>query len=251
MTDKRILFVFAHPDDESFSSGATIARYAHETNCRISLLCATRGQAGKAGEPPLCTQEELPAFREKELREAASILGIDRVVVLDYEDKHVSDVPVQELTQKIIDEIEVFQPQVVVAFAPHGISGHPDHKAVTIATQEAIRELAKGDNPVAKFYYCTIPTEHVFPGHQGRTIFSDPLERITTIIEAPAFQDVVAQALLAHRTQHLSVQRVFPGIEKGDYSHVRTTNYFILAWNKIPEYHLQGKEHDFFEGILC
>ena len=54
-----MLFLYAHPDDESFGHGGTIARYAAE-GARIWLACATRGEAGRRrGSPPLCTPEEL------------------------------------------------------------------------------------------------------------------------------------------------------------------------------------------------
>lgn len=245
MSQKRILFVFAHPDDETFTSGVTIAKYTREENATVALLCATRGQAGKAGDPPICTAEELPAVRERELREAANILGINQVDILDYQDKHLSDVPLDELADQIIAEIERVQPQVVITFAPHGISGHPDHRAISQATTRAVSQLAP-DSPVKKLYYCTLPSTGPFP---VRTIHTDPEEAITTLITAPEYVDVTAQALLAHRTQHLSVERVFPGISQGDYRHVRGMNYFILAWNRLPAYQPKGKESDLFAGI--
>ncbi|MFM1652750.1 PIG-L deacetylase family protein [Brevibacillus sp. B_LB10_24] len=245
MSQKRILFVFAHPDDETFTSGVTIAKYTREENATVALLCATRGQAGKAGDPPICTAEELPAVRERELREAARILGINQLDILDYQDKHLSDVPIDELAGRIVSVIAKVQPQVVITFAPHGISGHPDHRAISQATARAVSQLAP-DSPVKKLYFCTLPRSGPFP---ARTIYTDPDEAITTHITAPEYVDVTAKALLAHRTQHLSVERVFPGIAQGDYRHVRDTNYFILAWNRLPSYRLNGKESDLFAGI--
>jgi len=245
MSLKKILFVFAHPDDETFTAGATIAKYAAAGDTEISLLCATRGQAGKCGEPPICSREELPKVREQELREAAAILGIHNVDVLDYEDKHLADVPLPELAGKIEATIRQYQPQVVVTFAPHGISGHPDHHAISLATDHAVTYL-KPDNPVWKLYHVTLPSNAPFV---NRNVHTDPPESITTEINEPAYVPVVAKALLAHRTQNMSVGRVFSGIFEGDYSHVRQTNYFILVWHRISDYHLSEKETDLFAGI--
>ncbi|MBM4464793.1 MAG: PIG-L family deacetylase, partial [Chloroflexi bacterium] len=65
MNKRRLLAVFAHPDDESFAVGGTLARYAAE-GVEVSLLCATRGEAGIEGMGP----EEAAKVREQELRAA-------------------------------------------------------------------------------------------------------------------------------------------------------------------------------------
>jgi LmbE family N-acetylglucosaminyl deacetylase len=247
MSEKRMLFVFAHPDDETFTSGVTIAKYAKEKGAVISLLCATRGEAGKVGDPPVCTPAELPMYRERELRTAASILGITHVEFLNYKDKHLSDVPMEQLVAHIIAAIERYQPQIVITFAPHGISGHPDHRTISQATTQAVKQLPLEGSSVRKLYYVT----HSSAEHFGVITppYTDPYEAITTEIHAPQYVPVVAQALLAHRTQHLSVNRVFPGVAGGDYRSVRSVNHFILVWNRLPDYEIIGKETDLFAGI--
>jgi LmbE family N-acetylglucosaminyl deacetylase len=249
MNQKKILFVFAHPDDETFTSGVTIAKYAREEMAEIALLCATRGQAGKAGDPPLCSPAELPLFRERELRTAAEILGIHHVDLLDYEDKHLSDLPSEVLAGHVTDAISHYRPQVVITFAAHGISGHPDHQAISKAATMAVKQLPLDENPVKKLYHVTHPATSAFG--VTKPLHTDPYERITTEITAPAYREIVAKALAAHRTQHLSVERVFPGVLQGDYSHVRTTNFFMLVWNSLPDYRIVGKESDLFAGISC
>ncbi|MGD8189168.1 PIG-L deacetylase family protein [Brevibacillus ginsengisoli] len=246
MSDRRILLVFAHPDDESFATGITIAKYAALPNTQLFLLCATRGEAGKPGNPPICTVEELPQVREQELLEASRILGIDSVEILDYQDKQVDTVPIEELVGQITAAIHRDQPDVVITFAPHGISGHPDHRRISEATTVAVQTI--GDSSVRKLYHVTLPSTEPFIG--VKNIHTDPLDVITTKIECEECVETVAHALLAHRTQHLSVDRVFPGIRQGDYTHVRSVNYYILAWHNIPDYVLSDKETDLFSGIL-
>ncbi|MBR8658591.1 MULTISPECIES: PIG-L deacetylase family protein [Brevibacillus] len=248
MEPKHILFVFAHPDDETFTSGVTICKYAQQPDTTISLVCATRGEAGKAGDPPLCTQAELPSFRERELREAATILGIDNLLFLDYTDKRLSSVPEDELISRIQAVIASCQPQVVVTFAPHGISGHPDHQAISAATTQAVKQLPPG-SPVRKLYHVTYAAGA--PAGMFVPPCTDPYEAITTEIRAPEYALQVARALAAHRTQHMSVERVFPGVLAGRLDNVRTVNQFMLVWHNLKGYvpDREGKESDLFAGL--
>lgn len=86
---KSLLFIFAHPDDESFAAAGTAARYADE-GARLALVTATRGDRGKCGDPAVCAPEELAGVREAELREAARIIVIGDVRVLDYRDRELA-----------------------------------------------------------------------------------------------------------------------------------------------------------------
>ncbi|GAA4709276.1 PIG-L deacetylase family protein [Brevibacillus fulvus] len=244
MTNRNLLFVFAHPDDESFSSGVTIAKYAQQTGSEVYLLCATRGQAGKPGNPPVCTMEELPQVREQELRLAAGILGIKELQILDHQDKCLGEVPLEQLQGEIAGAIDRWQPSVVVTFAPHGISGHPDHQAISRVTDLTVKSLPLEKNPVQKLYHVTLPLELLAANQYG-----DPLDKISTTISAPEYKAVVGQALRAHKTQHLSVQRAFPGVMEGNDDQVREQNYFILAWAKRAEM-LSEKTTDLFAGVL-
>ena len=87
MTDQSLLAIFAHPDDETFRSGGTLALLAPR-GVHVQVLTATRRQAGSCGEPPLCTPAELPNIREKELGCACAALGIEPPILLNYEDGH-------------------------------------------------------------------------------------------------------------------------------------------------------------------
>ena len=72
---RTLLTVFAHPDDETFSCGGTIAKYASE-GVRVVSICATRGEVGQISDPSLATSETLGEVREQELREACRLLGV-------------------------------------------------------------------------------------------------------------------------------------------------------------------------------
>lgn len=221
---RKILLVFAHPDDESFATGGTIVKYSSIANTEIHLLCATRGEAGQTGHPSICTKEDLPYVREKELQKAANILGIDHIRLLAHRDGTLDKIPTEILAQEIKEYIDDFHPQIVITFPPHGISGHPDHIAIQKATMAAVKEASI----VPYLYYITIPESWV--GKRTSPPYSDPDESIHAVIECAEYKDQVAEALRAHRTQNKSVDRAFPGVNQGKNDSVRTANHYILAW---------------------
>ena len=138
----RILLIFAHPDDESFIAAGLARRYA-DRGATMSLVTATRGDAGRVGEPPLCRREELAALREKELRTAAGILGISEVHLLDYRDKHLAEAPAGDIRDALAGRMRRFRPHVVVSFDPNGMNGHADHVAISRFTLDAAAAAAE------------------------------------------------------------------------------------------------------------
>jgi len=153
---KGILGVFAHPDDESFGVGGALAAYATQ-GVPVDLLCATRGQAGELGDPPVTTQENLGAVREAALREAAQLLSMREVIMLNYEDGELRNVPYAPLLATVMDTYRRLRPSVVVCFGPNGISGHPDHIVMHRAATEAFWRL-RGEVPaLQRLYYPAIP----------------------------------------------------------------------------------------------
>ncbi|RXT13876.1 PIG-L deacetylase family protein [Ammoniphilus sp. CFH 90114] len=238
---KRILFIFAHPD--AFATGATIAKYA-SAGVEIHLFCATRGEAGKTGNPAQCLPEELADVREQELHRAAKQLGIEHLYVLRYPDGRLDQIPPVELSEEILKYMDKIRPHVAITFPPHGISGHKDHKAIQQASWMAT--VSDQNKWLDKLYYITIPES--IAAHHTRRIFYDADELITTMIDAPETREQIAEALLEHKTQNMSIESVYPGLYQGDYSRIRTKNYYILAWHRsglTPHF----PEQDLFEGI--
>jgi len=131
----RMLVILAHPDDESYAVGGTLAKYAHQ-GIQIILLTATRGQAGISGIKP----EEAGAIREQELLQAAKHLGIE-VHFLDYMDGELSNVNPRKLLEHIVCWIDTVQPQVILTFGPDGVSGHPDHVTVSNIVTQAVEQF--------------------------------------------------------------------------------------------------------------
>jgi LmbE family N-acetylglucosaminyl deacetylase len=128
---KRMLVILAHPDDESFTVGGTLAKYAHQ-DVQVILLCATRGEAGIQGVKP----EEARDIRERELRQAAEHQGIE-VYFLGYPDGELAQTKPEALLETVACWIDLVQPQVILTFGPEGVSGHPDHVTISHTVTKA------------------------------------------------------------------------------------------------------------------
>ena len=133
---RKLLAVFAHPDDESFICGGTLAKYASE-GVEITLVSATRGEMGRRmGNPPYLNRESMAAARDMELRQACESLGIRHLHFLDIRDKTVEFIDADDLTARIEDMIRKVDPDVVLTFH-EVLGGHPDHCAIGKATTAA------------------------------------------------------------------------------------------------------------------
>ena len=136
MDRMRILGVFAHPDDEVFVAGGTLAKYAAQ-GAEAMVLSATRGQAGQIRDATAATRHTLGAVRELELRQACAILGVQHVTCHDYLDGGLREADFDALVGSVADAIQDFQPDVVITFGEDGAYGHPDHVTISAATRRA------------------------------------------------------------------------------------------------------------------
>ena len=132
----RILAVFAHPDDEVFCAGGTLAHYA-ASGAEIMVVSATRGEAGQIRDAKVATRRTLGQVRAQELQRSCQQLGVQHAVCLDYGDGTLQASDPQALTAHITQIIRTFRPDVVITFGPDGAYGHPDHVAISTITTHA------------------------------------------------------------------------------------------------------------------
>lgn len=163
---------------------------------RVHVLTATRGQAGSCGEPPLCSPDELPAVRERELRCACAALGIEPPRLLDYPDGCLSEIDPETIVAEILTMVDEVHPQVMLAFGPDGISGHPDHIAIGQCAAEAFRR-AEGVNAL---YILAVPQS--LAEKLGMTqIRAVPDEVITLAVDISETWAAKLAAIHCHATQ--------------------------------------------------
>ncbi|WP_088105998.1 PIG-L family deacetylase [Halalkalibacter urbisdiaboli] len=189
-----ILAVFAHPDDETFICGGTLAKYAYEGH-RVVLICATKGEMGRRmGVPPTATREDIPLIREQELISACNALRIDSLRFLGIRDKLVEIQPLKTLTQMILEQMTDVQPDTVVTFH-ESLGGHPDHCAIGLATTKAFELYEKRGNTDVTLFY--VSNGHVAnnPHQYGL------LPQQVTKIEVKDYLPYKLQAYRAHQTQ--------------------------------------------------
>lgn len=155
-TQQVLLAVLAHPDDETFGMGGTLAYYASR-GILVHLVCATRGEVGAMDERLMRGFDSIGARREAELRCAAENLGLAGVYFLDYRDSGMPGSPdnshpqalvaqpMEDVVEKVTHFIRLLRPQVVITFDPIGGYRHPDHIAIHTATVKAFEDAGNPD----------------------------------------------------------------------------------------------------------
>jgi N-acetyl-1-D-myo-inositol-2-amino-2-deoxy-alpha-D-glucopyranoside deacetylase len=198
VTDRRLLLVHAHPDDESIVSGATMARYVAE-GAQVTLLTCTLGEEGEILVPALehlraDEADQLGGFRIGELSEAMQHLGVTDHRYLGgagrYRDSGMMGTPANEKPrafwraasdEALFDEavghaVEVVRevrPQVMITYDDNGDYGHPDHimaHRVATAAAERAADPSYGDGEpwqVAKFYWTATPKSQLREGFEA------------------------------------------------------------------------------------
>ncbi len=272
-----LLALFAHPDDESFATGGTLALYARR-GVRVVLGCATRGEAGIVHDdtPP---PEDMGQAREKELRCACRVLGIRDLRFLGYRDSGTAGTPdnnhpnaliradPEQVITRICDLMREFRPQVVVTFGGDGGSGHPDHVAIhryaTAAWHRAgdsARYPDLAQDPPRKLYYVTRPQGFYRqfrlemwrrgllpePPAEAEPPPDTPAQEITTTVAVQEVLPLKFQALRCHRTQ-IAPQHPYLNLPADMLGHL-AQEYFVLAAARGVQ--VRTGETDLFEGLV-
>ncbi|MFC1845838.1 PIG-L family deacetylase [Chloroflexota bacterium] len=273
---RRLLAVFAHPDDETFGSGSTLARCA-DRGIDITVVCATQGEAGEIAPGSDATPETLGEVRESELRSALKVLGVRSLILLGYRDSGMAgsednkkplafiNVPMAEAVERLVGIIKEWQPQVIATTDPSGGYGHPDHIRVAELTTQAFKVASNSSTrsrmgeehwKPQKLYY------HVFPRSQMMKWFQyirehdpdndmakvDPNtvgvedEAITTILDVSNYVDIRLKAVAQHRSQ----RSPFTTLPRQMTNEVLCRDYWIRA---APPWTGGEPETDLFDGL--
>ncbi|MHB1653611.1 MAG: PIG-L deacetylase family protein [Desulfitobacteriaceae bacterium] len=235
----RLLLIFAHPDDESFATAGIISKYA-EQGTEVILVSATKGEAGRTAG--LCAPEELGSVREKELKRAAEILGIAKVIFLGYRDKEVPAAPPLEILTKLVGIIRELRPQVLVTFGEDGGSGHQDHRAVHHFVKAAVR-LAAQSTDLEWGQPFTLPRLFYV-----QAVWRQPKDKVPRgglRVPTKVWSERKWQAICAHATQIFSRQR-FENMSEAQKERYFSHEYFVCD----PELSLSKVEgEDLFQGL--
>jgi N-acetyl-1-D-myo-inositol-2-amino-2-deoxy-alpha-D-glucopyranoside deacetylase len=284
MTDRSLLFVHAHPDDETIGTGASMAKYAAD-GANVTLVTCTLGEEGEVLVPALegigaGKGDQLGGWRIHELEEACRALGVTDHRFLGaagrYRDSGMMDTPanenprcfwradLDEAAAQLIEVIREVRPQVVVTYDDFGGYGHPDHiqaHRVTVRAVEQTRDI------VQKFYYTAIPRSFIAESikamkEQGHEFFGGienaddvPFARdndvITAQVDARDYLDHKVAAMRAHASQ-IEVDGPFFALS----NHIGQKafgleHYVLMAGNRGPAgpQSDHGWEADLFAGL--
>jgi LmbE family N-acetylglucosaminyl deacetylase len=242
-----ILFSFAHPDDESFAGSGMAMKYA-EAGARTVLVTATRGQRGSTGNPPVCTVDELGECRERELREAARIIGFDELHLLDYQDQKLAEAPHDEIRRSVVALIRRLRPVLVVTFDPNGVNAHPDHIAISRFTMDAIVAAADPrwhrDTGAAHAVSRVLWTPPLPPWEAVKRERLEEEPGVDFVLDVARWRERRAAALRAHRTQNQSTERCF--FRQPDRDRILSIETWRQAWGPPLA---RRPAHDVMEGL--
>ncbi len=211
----RVVCAFAHPDDDTYGVGGTMALLGDRVE--LTVVLASSGEAGEIADPSLATRETLGAVREAEDRASWAALGLaPDLRFLRYPDGRVADVPPEDLVGALVEVLLEVRPSVVVTFGPDGITGHPDHVAVGRAATEAfhVARRALGEGP-ERLLYTVLSEERVAGLREAlRARGVDPLDplqplaprgvptaRVGVVVDCSPVLQRKVEALRCHRTQ--------------------------------------------------
>jgi LmbE family N-acetylglucosaminyl deacetylase len=150
MSHRTLLGVWAHPDDEAYTSAGLMAEFRRRGD-RVVVVTATLGERGTS-DPKAWPPRRLAPVRRAELRNSLAMLGVDELHLLGYEDGRCE---ASDGTAVIASYIADLEPDLIVTFGPEGITGHPDHRAVSRWTTDAWAETRSN----ADLWYATFPPE--------------------------------------------------------------------------------------------
>lgn len=141
INEQRILAVYAHPDDECYCSGGTLAYYS-AAGAETTVISATKGQAGQINDTRVATRHTLGDMREKELHLSCQQLNVEHVECWDYMDGALENADWSQLVGDVVEAIRRYRPHIVITFGLDGAYGHPDHIEIGRATTAAFESAA-------------------------------------------------------------------------------------------------------------
>lgn len=272
-----LLVVHAHPDDEVFSTGGIIARYARE-GARVVLVYGTNGEAGEIHHPeldPIEAATRLGEIRREEVREACAILGATDLFFLGYRDSGMKDTaenqdpsnfmnaPLQEAVDRLLAIMREVEADVVVTYDADGGYGHPDHiktHQVTVAAFDQAMEESWGPK---KLYFAARSRESFRRYVDGLARFNLkipwikddeefnfdefglPDAAITAHIDISEYAALKKRALAVHRTQ-IPADHFYLSIPDEALREVAGVEYFVRI---VPPADPGERESDLFSRI--
>lgn len=143
LKNKKIICVFAHPDDEAFGPAGTIIKLSRHNE--VQIICVTDGRS------PGSRTRNLSEIRKGELEKSCKVLGVDKIHYLKYADGSLNNANYHDIAQDVIKILDREEPNILITFDPKGFTGHLDHIAVCMITTFVFKKLHSIES---LFYFC-------------------------------------------------------------------------------------------------
>ena len=180
----RVLYVFPHPDDESFGVANAMSKQRRQGH-EVYLLTLTRGGATRQRFKYGYSVEQMGRVRYREMRDVARVLDLTGMTVLDLPDSGLKEMDPRAIEQVIGKEIERVRPHVVVTYAVHGISGFHDHLVTHAVVKRAFVDLTERAPDLQRLAFYTLTEEDAAQGTHFRLSGSPP-DEIDCLFEVDA-----------------------------------------------------------------
>jgi len=214
---KNLVCVFAHPDDEAFGPGGTIAKYSQKYN--VYILCATKGEAGLQNQKSKIKNQNysskvkgLGEIRAEELRKSAKILGVKKVFFLGFKDGTLSNNIYHKLAAKIKHHLLILRPSIVLTYEPLGVSGHIDHITVSMVTMFVVKKLKF----IRQLWQVCLPDYRAKQRQDYYICFSPGYKKseIDKVVNIEDVWDRKVEAMRQHKSQYNDFEKIMKWIKK-------------------------------------
>ncbi len=243
-----LVFVAAHPDDDTFSVAGSVALHARRPDLRFVLVHATFGEAGEIAPDSGVTRRDLAATRRREDERSWEIIGRrpDRHEWLGLPDGGLAAHPFDDLVDRVAAILGEEAPDVVATFGPDGITGHPDHVAIGAATTEAFARFAGGSTGFRRLLHAAIPQTVIDGWNEQRQraglwrwdptrpfhLRGRPDDQIDIVVDTSSVADEIVAAIRSHRTQWS-----YESVPTNDHNLARSLQRecWVVAWPARPD----------------
>ena len=204
-TGQRLLLVFPHPDDESYGCGGTMAKYVQEEMADVFLLTLTRGEASSQGPKLGLTKEQMGEMRSREMEEVARVYGLAELFLMDFPDSGLETLDPREVEEAISRVASQVEPQVIISYGPHGISGFTDHIITHAVVKRAFVELRGKSDYIKRFAMQCIPEE--VAARAMRPLYAEPPENIDCRVHVEPYLDFKRRGLEVQKSIGAVIER--------------------------------------------
>lgn len=207
---KPLVCIFAHPDDEAFGPAGSIAKFASERD--VYIICVTNGDSHDQFTKKDGYAKKLGEIRRNEMQKSAKVLGVKKVIFLEFSDGSLSNNLYHEIANKIESILQELKPDIIMTFEQKGVSGHIDHITVSMVSTFVFQKLEFIKNI---FYYGElkemmklIPSYFIYipPGYER--------EEFDLHINIEEFWDKKLKAMEQHESQEEDRKLVLGILEK-------------------------------------